>query len=474
MLRRRIRLLIVLFVVATACEHGALVHAQELPSQWSNPQPLLVMPSGDNGTIPNVFTGQSGNAYLLFFGRPDGANDSIYSLYYSRWVEGNWQPIKDVVVTPDGGMPETVVGVEDASGYLHVFWTGSTAWYSKAHVNEAENPRAWTQPVGVFDQGQVLSLAAVADANGAIHLLLTTTNRDVYSLSLSADGTPGDPVLVYHVDSHYPHYTSLVLTNSGKLIGCWNDVNGVEDGRARGALCATSNDGGASWTLPEDIATGHYWGGIFYFAATNTLARIIGGGTGVGGRTIELSQDDGASWLPSADLTQGAEMGGYNNHVAAIDSADNMHVLVNPGDGKHVHSSLRNSVWTPNTPAGWSAWDWISMTTAQGNTMVATWWLNNTVFVSSLQVDAPLVIPGELPPPLPTALPQAVSGNVNPIIGDAAATTSDQTTSIPQRFLAALPFVQTLGRSTLLFLSVLPALVLVLMVVVWQAIRVRR
>jgi hypothetical protein len=471
-MQRSLLTVVAIIAILVLSIHTSSAIAQDGTVRWTEAKPLLYMPRGDNGTIPYIFTGPSNNTHLLFFGRPENDDIGAFSLYYSRWQDGDWLPIKDVLINPDGGMPDRVVGVEDNLGYLHVFWVGSRVWYSRVHGSEAGDARSWMQPIAVFDQSQALSTAAAIGSDNTLYLLVTTSDRAVYALSISTDGQSTTPVLIYQATTHYPYYPTLIVTNSGKLIGCWNDTNG-EDSRARGVVCTNSDDRGASWSLPEDIAVGHYWGGVFYFPAADRLARIIGGGNGVGGRTIELSEDDGVTWTPPTDLTQGVDMAGYNNHLPTMDSAGTTHVLVNPGDARHVHSSLRGNVWSPNIPAGWAANDWIGLATAQGNRLVVAWWLDNTIFTATGTVDAPLAESQPFPPP---SSPANISSTTETTtMGEQRANTVAESSGNGEPpVLASLSFIQSLGSMTILAISVAPALLLVLTVIGVRMVRLRR
>ena len=86
----------------------------------------------------------------------------------------------------------------------------------------------------------------------------------------------------------------------------------------------------------------------------------------------------GGTWSTPIDLTQGTSMEGYTGQVAVMDSAGDIHVLINPGDGKYVHVRTKNGAWLPHLPTGWQASDWIEMAVAEGNTLVVVYWMGGT------------------------------------------------------------------------------------------------
>ena len=144
------------------------------------------------------------------------------------------------------------------------------------------------------------------------------------------------------------------------------------------------------------IASGHRGARLVYFPATKQVGRIIWGGLGVGGRDLQLSQDEGKTWSTPIDLTQGTSMAGYTGQVAVMDSAKDIHALVNPGDGKYVHFRTKNGSWLPHSPTGWQASDWIEMAVAEGNTLVAVYWIGGNTYTSHAFLDAPKLAPSSL------------------------------------------------------------------------------
>ena len=447
--------------------------SQDRYGQWMDAQPLLIMPSGDNGTYPQAVTGPSGHTHLVFFGRPEDDRSGTISLYYTRWNVDRWLPNQDVLINPDdGSVPEMVAAVEDNAGYLHVLWSGSRLWHSQALIAEAGDYRGWTKPVGVFDQARVNYVDAKIDSADRLHMALTTSARDVFYVAMDPDGTVETPFLIRSVQTFFPYYVSLALTRSGNLMTCWVEVNGAGDGRSRGVYCAGTRDGGLTWSAPEEVASGHYWGGITYFTETNMLARIIGGGNGVGGRSIQFSEDDGLTWLPPVDLTQGVDMQGLNNHMAAMDSTQSIHVLVNPGNAQHVQSVYAQGSWLPNRQTGWQGWDWIDFEVANGNTLIAAWWRDNTIFASWASVDAPYLAPQ----PLEAVAASAALMLPTPTIVASATEPSPTPVPVAPQPIQLAPSAanRPFSQATVLILSIGPALLLVIGVAILRVARLRR
>jgi hypothetical protein len=375
-------------------------HGQQIHTDWSEPQLLLNMPANDNGTNPIVYTGPSINTHLLYFGRPADDPDGPFALYYARWDDGGWTEPVDVLVTPDNTLPPTLAAVEDSAGYLHVIWNTNAVWHTKVHLQKTSDPKSWQTPIEVYGDKLALEVAAAIDAHDNIHIVVTTRDRTIDHITLASDGAIGQPVLIHQIgdSGYFPYRTSLVATQEGRLLTCWAETAGGAGG-ARGVWCSDSEDGGVYWDAPEMIASGHRGARLFNFAQKNQLGRVIWGGVGVGGRELQVSEDDGKTWSTPLDLTQGANMSGYTGQVAVMDSAGDMHLLVNPGDGRDVYVRSRNGAWLPNSPTGWQASDWIEMAVAEGNTLVAVYWIPGSIYTSHLVLDAPRVAPRPVAPP---------------------------------------------------------------------------
>lgn len=237
------------------CLTTHLIAVAQENTGWAQPSSLLLTPEDDWGFIPDVTTGPSGNTYVFFPGRPVNDAAGQPGIYFSRWEDDHWSSPKDVLVAPDGNVLHTLAAVEDGNGYLNLVMTGSTAWYSRAPMHEADNPRAWSIPVGIFSQDRAMTIDAVLGSDGATHVAIGSDRGAVYHVAISADGTPGYPTIVRSIvdDEYYPDVVSVVSTLQGSLHMCWVEVRSG----SRGFYCSTSHDQGSTWTAVEQVAAGH-------------------------------------------------------------------------------------------------------------------------------------------------------------------------------------------------------------------------
>ena len=471
MLRRTVIASFLLLVLAMS--QSVVLHqpacAQGLPGGWSEPTLLLNGPPNDNGTNPIVYTGPSNNTHLLYFGRPADDPKGPIALYYARWGDGAWTSPVDVLVTPDNALPPTLAAVEDSKGDLHVIWNTNAVWHAKVALAKATDPHSWQTPVAVYGGEPALEVAAAIDSDDNIHLVVSTASATVEYVPLSPDGSSGQPVQIHGiVDSDYfPYRISLVATAHGRLLTCWAETSSGSGG-ARGVWCSSSEDKGDSWAAPEMIASGHRGVRLVYFPVTDQVGRIIWGGLGVGGRDLQLSRDNGGTWSTPIDLTQGTSMEGYTGQVAVMDSAEDIHVLINPGDGNYMHVRTKNGAWLPHRPTGWQASDWIEMAVAEGNTLVVVYWMGGNTSTSHMVLDAPKIVP------LPVVSPEGAAAQAVAEVASSTVTAVSTFASTP----TATPTVQFSAIGThdsrrsnqteSLLLGIAPAVALVVGVVIFQ------
>lgn len=443
-------------------------HAQTLFERWTNPRQLLKSPPKDTGQIPYVMTGPSNRTHAVFFGRPDTDATGPITLYYAHWQsDGGLSEPADVVVNPEGGVPAMVTAVEDLTGQLHVFWAGNQLWYTHVFVNQAHDARAWSKPHSLLDT-PASYIGATLGTDGQIHVAVTSLNRAVYYLRVTAQGAVEFSTIVYQISAttYSPYDVSVAVTKSDVVHVCWDEFDWAGDTRAKGVYCTSSRDRGNAWPSPQQVVTGHRGATLFYFSQTDELMRIIWGGNGVGGRSVQFYAKDRDSWNAPLDLEQGIRMDGFNGQLAAMDAGGTIHVLVNPGDGRYYHSRLQQGRLSPNVQVSWRSADWISAAVAQGNQLVVIYWVPGAIMSSSIALAAPALSPSVLP---------AATGSPNASLSVATPTAVARPTV--RANTAITPSVETApmgefvrSNDTFIFAGVLPVLLLI-GIVVWRTVR---
>ncbi|GEM_PF-3360940 len=439
------------------------VSGQTATEDWSTPESLLDIPiEGFHASTPDIVVGPSENAHLFFFARPASDAEGLPALYYARWAGEGWGVLNDVVVSPDGNVPGSVVGMESRSGYLYVVWASSQVWYSKALASVAADPYAWSEPALVFSSSSLNQAAAAIGDDDVIHILALSRDKDVYYVQLLPDDTIAKTVLVHHVEGeYYPYYPSLIVTPRNRLYACWS--NWTSSGH--GVYCSSSQNNGDTWSTPENIAEGHRGVWVDYSTRLGSIVRIIWGGVGVGGRYLQTSTDDGATWSVPFDLTQGVSMSGFTGQVASADSAGRLHVLINPGDGRYQHSIRDHTTWSNNRETGWEASDWIAADVIEGNQLVVAYWVPGRVLSTWLPLGTERITPAALPTPPPIQDP------TESIVAVLPTTTPDIK---PMPDLPTQAVQQSQQRNIPLFMSVVVPLLIVVATVLWRLNPIRK
>ncbi len=381
-------ILLSLMLIAVILPCSSLAQDESLP--WSKPEKLMGLPKGLNPSVPIIFTGYSGQTYAFWFGKPVDDPDGPIALYFVRWEDVGWSQVFDVVIAPETIIPEIIAGGEDAEGYLHVIWGGGALWHTKALASQAYDARSWSPIQKLYQGDRVLDVAGVMDRNGLFHIVFATAGHEIRYLRLGSEGDVPESISLRQIPGgdSWAYRPSIIVTDRGVLYASWAETS---DNGVRGVQWTRSSDWGETWAEPDWAAMGHRGMYLFYFPSGGLLAKIVWGGVGVGGREIQLSFDDGETWSAPFDLTQGVGMAGYTGQVATLDSGGTLHVLVNLGDGRYVHSQYREGRWAPNVWTGWEASDWINVATVRGHRLVVVYWVPGSIMSSQLLLSTPVL-----------------------------------------------------------------------------------
>ena len=501
--------LLILALVAT-CGAGA-ASAQGIQIDWSPPTNLSNTPASSNH--PAIAADAAGNVHVVWaedvggksiLGIPQQGNVPGNWLVYTRWDGFTWSEPVDIIAVPGDSLAAHPVLAADSQGFLHVVWTGVyTIYYSRALASQAVSSRAWYTPIAIGSSARTAWESAVAvDNQNTVHILYADREVEPAVIHVSIpDCGRGETTSTWlslplqSPDEAAFARLSLKVDPKGRLHAAWGTVGA--DGNGKGLYYARSVDGGETWSKAFRLAWAEGPGVLAEWASVGIVGdselHMIYVYPENDGRQERISLDGGETWGEAHTIYPDLEgIAGVN--VQVTDAAGNLHVLSN----LRTHDQVGGLIYWRWLGDEWSAWQWANIegestglgghwTAAAvrlGNEIHALW---NTNFsdqagevwhVSGVIPD----VAAQQPVTLPTeALPQATEQPDLPRPSPSAPTAQGQATLTPSSkegsggAEAAVDYrpPQVSDTASALLLSLVPALVLVLGVVVWHLVRKR-
>ncbi len=234
-----------------------------LESAWSAPS-LLSQSSGDAG-LPAVTLDTDGIVHALWAEAPPDSNVSEY-LSYVRGDGASWSASPKVLRSPEGKAEHPAL-VADPGGMLHAVWSGGLAgqiYYSQAFVRDAATAPGWSAPRALPSLQAVGDWPSLSlDEAGGLHLTYViplNENRGVYYLYSGDQGqTWTEPQLVFDaVAAGWSMVGEAHQTRdaAGRLHVMFTRNSLLATGQSLGVFYARSEDGGATWTATADVSAG--------------------------------------------------------------------------------------------------------------------------------------------------------------------------------------------------------------------------
>jgi hypothetical protein len=469
---------VILIVVALLV--SAVAHAQpSVATGWSTPFEVADLPGTTGGSL---VTGDSaGNVYLVWFANSQGkGEDQADTVYFRQWNGTEWSPSVDILAaTPDGPWLRVDQLVLDAYGQLALLWHQDRRLVmSVAESTEAGRAPGWTSiPLPIDELTYKSDLLAGPD--GALHVLVTGEGQNVYYLRSDDIGETWSTVQVSAGDDIARQYSwgSLALdpVNPGTLYASWTESREDEDWTVTGVFASRSTDNGATWSEPIPLinARGHGHSTITALAGAGedvmtVWNRAVGS---VDGRYFALSNDGGETW-EEPQVAYEKVSGLTRPPYLFTDSLGELHMIgagfdaLTPVGGEQIwHSQWDSSRWSEPNPivvAGkpMTGNEVFDARLVGGNRLLFTWTdaATKDIWVTSQTLVGPELPDGRLELPTDVA-PTAVSWEAE--IPDAATPSST-----PILLTREQSGQQPSDPLTPLAVSVLPAMLLVILVVI--------
>jgi len=282
----------------------AIVRAQA-GSDWSPPQSFFQVSSGGDVQSPVLLTDSGGNVHALWGASMDERQSM--ALYYSQWKGDNWTKPVDVLVSPDGDdiWPFSAYIVQDT---VHVYWisNGQVA-HSEAHASQLANPHQWSAPSMITTENVPFAFRGFfLDESSTWYLVYGNRALDKVSILTSVDGgvTWNTEQVVYQElsASTWIGSPSVTVAPDKTVWVSWEEMD-PRSGRGKGVTYARSLDGGLTWSAPEKLIDGYYFGG--FKTVGDIFLKLYAGGIGTGGRYVSFSTDSGLTWTEVRNISAG-------------------------------------------------------------------------------------------------------------------------------------------------------------------------
>lgn len=325
---------------------------------WSNPKVVAQV----QDPIKNIWLLASDSDRLhAFWAQPDGMrnNDPGTAIYYGSWTEAAEITPRSILTSPEGtaDQPSAVV---DASGRMHVVWSGGKSeelYSSYSDMQQASTQLDWFSPT-------TLPLTSPAATNPILKVgldgtlfvaYLTPVNeqRGVYvTRSQDRGATWSVPVLVFDAveqNCGMLEHLSYVISAEGTQHLAWM-CSTIPGGLGAYALnYARSSDQGLTWTVKQDENEKTLvWGEVAGLSQQNIHLVWIEYTNRAYKLKEQISRDDGGTWSPVEEIDSFNERVGLS--VIAVDPGGKIYLLVTLNETGNVVLNSRN--WNGES---WSA-----------------------------------------------------------------------------------------------------------------------
>jgi hypothetical protein len=259
------------------------------------------------------------------------------SIFYSVRQDGHWSPSAEILSSPIGKAEQVSVAI-NSDDKLFVVWSGGLGgevFFSHADANQAFVPSSWSEPTSLPAPVPVGSSPdIVSDTGNNIYVTYAVPlneQRGIYITTSNDSGqTWTDPVRVFDAQSaswdmvDNPH---LTLTKNGHLHMIWIRYSLPSGTGPLELYYARSEDGGASWTIPQLVEEGPVTWSQIVGVGDNKIQRVWQQESS-SGTTLwhEQSTDEGRNWDRIAPVSIFGDILG--NPSLTSDQAGRLHLLL--------------------------------------------------------------------------------------------------------------------------------------------------
>jgi hypothetical protein len=302
---------------------------------WSPPESIM-------STAGSVAEGQmalvadpAGQLHLFYASTPDP--DASPAISYQRWSEGiGWSEPVEIIYYTMGSAMQPINAAITPDGFIHLIWNAGLDRidYSKAHIDQAVNPREWSPPISLAEGRRGPDI--VAGRDGSLYLAFAgiSGSGGIYLLKSDDAISWSDPITISPPISpaSWPSDLQLAIDDLDQIHVVWTEFQQPEGWPPTGAYYTRSIDGGNTWTDPLRVAGlshGQIGVGTVGPDQVHLLWRSTVGGDGT---FHQVSNDGGLTWTNPDRYDDGGGFSGLPSF--APDSHGNMHMAI--GFGKYT------------------------------------------------------------------------------------------------------------------------------------------
>jgi hypothetical protein len=322
---------------------------------WETPQyiPGLV----DTGRDPNFVVDPAGKLHVF---HSQWVGDQVV-IVYSYWTVGvGWLAPVDIIVADVGQARITGAFVDDYGMMNVIFWGGNDLqadiYFTRAPLSDVVRSTSWSEPRLIGPDAIAPTTASIASDQHGYLVVVYAGNRDdgnglfgVVSTDYGATWTAPSPVFSTASNALWPSPLDLMVAQDGSVHAVWALADTTGNGlRIQYASLAGGEN---QWSSPIILAEA-----INYEADTPGIIEY-GGNLMVifhndfpTTRHMTMSVDNGETW--SAPVRLFEQVGSNGPASLLVDGGNTLHLFF----GNRIDASLTHGVWhSVWQGSGWSA-----------------------------------------------------------------------------------------------------------------------
>jgi len=375
----------------------------------SSPWSIPIQLYETNGAIhtPIVISDPSGVLNAFW---SETSPDDPDVIMYARWDGNFWSSPVDIISKNTARKPSAAV---DNSGVTHLIWTDNHLNYSQANVYETASARAWSEPQILADSNMTAHI--ISDHDGTLHIGYPgTDNQGPFYISSNDGGaTWSSPTNIAYTsrDDASADFVRLAVDDSGRIHAVWSEFKLPDGWPPLGVFYANSSDGGQTWSPSMEIAGEDYDQINLNSLGENEIYVSWNGMVGVGGRYFRFSNNGGRDWSGTTEIIPKGLGGTSGFPQLSLDSSGELHFLTDY-DSCAQYSSNSDEHWSePECISGSEAMasGWIeepALEIITGNQLHAVFWDDRKRLWHTWKHINAPVLPTEV---IPTAISQETS-----------------------------------------------------------------